>query len=41
MLILASKSPRRKEFLEKACLDFIIDTVDTEEINAIFRGEKH
>ena len=32
MLILASKSPRRKEFLEKACLDFIIDTVDTEEI---------
>ena len=31
-VILASKSPRRKEFLEKACLDFIIDTVDTEEI---------
>ena len=31
MLILASKSPRRKEFLEKASLDFIIDTVDTDE----------
>lgn len=32
MLILASKSPRRKEFLEKANLDFIIDTVDTKEV---------
>lgn len=32
MLILASKSPRRKEFLEKANLEFIIDTVETEEI---------
>ena len=31
MLILASKSPRRKEFLEKANLEFIIDTVETEE----------
>ena len=32
MLILASKSPRRKEFLEKANLEFIIDTVETEEV---------
>lgn len=32
MLILASKSPRRKEFLEKANLEFIIDTAETEEI---------
>lgn len=32
MIILASKSPRRKEFLEKANLDFIVDTVETEEI---------
>jgi septum formation protein len=31
MLILASKSPRRKEYLEKANLEFIIDTVETEE----------
>lgn len=32
MLILASKSPRRKELLEKANIEFIIDTVETEEI---------
>lgn len=32
MLVLASKSPRRKEFLEKANLEFIIDTVETEEV---------
>ncbi len=32
MLILASKSPRRKEFLEKANLEFIIDTLETEEV---------
>ena len=32
MLVLASKSPRRKEFLEKSNLEFIIDTVETEEV---------
>ena len=32
MIILASKSPRRKELLEKNNIDFIIDTVETEEV---------
>lgn len=32
MLILASKSPRRKELLEKANLDFIIKTKEVDEI---------
>ena len=32
MIILASKSPRRKELLEKNNINFIIDTVETSEV---------
>lgn len=32
MIILASKSPRRKELLEQYNINFIIDTVDTNEV---------
>lgn len=32
MIILASKSPRRKELLEKHHVDFMIDTVETSEV---------
>lgn len=32
MIVLASKSPRRKELLERENVDFIVDAVDTDEV---------